>query len=93
MKTKEVKRAEAIARNARHRADHLKEAQEKGLMGAELSAFVDMKIGIPKPDNRAFRQRGAKGRAMVDQHVLNQMTKVYNSGPVHVDTSLLTGIS
>ena len=53
MKTKEQKRSEAIARNAKYRDKYFKEAQEKFPDDQEKQlAFVEYKQGIPKKRKR-----------------------------------------
>lgn len=46
MKTKQVKYSEAVARNAKYRANYLLEAAEKGLCGDNAQRFADYKQGI-----------------------------------------------
>jgi hypothetical protein len=53
MKTKEVKREEAVARNERHRAKYEHDAKEAGLTGDKATEYVNMRIGIPKVRKQA----------------------------------------
>lgn len=54
MKSKEVKRKEAIARNSLHIDKYVKQAQEAEILDPEKAkAFVDHKIGIPKEKKRS----------------------------------------
>lgn len=53
MKTKNQKREEAIARNAKHRNKYLNEAEERGLVGFDAKEFADCKQGLSSTKSAA----------------------------------------
>ena len=71
--SKEAKRAAAIERNERNRGKYREHGIEKGLEGAALTAFIEMKIGIPQKGNRAERLK--KGPLLSVAQVLDQSTQ------------------